>query len=252
MQASVNDVADSEKPHELAAFLASKPNDSSVDFVVNSIKELLLTQKVKPGDRLPSENELCKLLSVSRGSVREAMKILSALGIVVIRRGDGTYISTGKGKVIFDPLLFSLIVSQPRFAELKELRVILEKNVSRLAALNASESDLADLRNCVERTHLLRSSPSRDYEALLALDLEFHEILGRASKNGPLETIYGFVMQYFKPFIAQSLKKQKDFSRDSAEAHQKILEALERQDYLTAEAAVEDSNEVWESLVLQQ
>ena len=239
-------------PHELAPFLPSKPNDSSVDFVVNSIKDLLLTKRVMPGDRLPSETELCKLLSVSRGSVREAMKILSALGIVVIKRGDGTYISTGGGKTSFDPLLFSLIVSQPRFAELKELRIILEKNVARLAALNATHEDLSLLKNCVERTHSLRSDQSKDYEALLALDMAFHAALGHASKNGPLETIYGFVMQYFKPYIAQSLKKQRDFSRESGEAHQQILDAIERRDAVAAESAVEDSNEVWEALILQK
>lgn len=240
------------KPHELAAFLASKPNDSSVDFVVNSIKELLLTQKVMPGDRLPSETELCKLLSVSRGSVREAMKILSALGIVDIRRGDGTYISTGGGKVVFDPLLFSLIVSRPRFAELKELRVILEKNVARLAARNADDEDIARLRSCVDRTVALQSGAGRDYDALLALDLEFHETLGEAAKNGPLDTIYGFVMQYFRPYIAQSLTKQKAFSRDSVDAHRSILEAIQRRDDRAAEAAVEASNATWEALILTE
>ena len=244
--------AESGKPHELSAFLASKPNDSSVDFVVNSIKELLLTKRVLPGDRLPSEAELCKLLAVSRGSVREAMKVLSALGIVDIKRGDGTYIATGSGKVVFDPLLFSLIVSQPRFAELKELRVILEKNVARLAVLNATPEDLRCLRNCVERTQSLKARASKNYDELLSLDLEFHDVLGRASKNTPLQTIYSFVMQYFKPYIEQSLRKQKDFSRESAEAHTQILEAVEQRNPARAEAAVEESNEIWESLVLQQ
>ena len=83
---------------DLSVFLASKPTASSVDFVVNSIKELLLGKKILPGDRLPPETELCRLLSVSRGSVREAMKVLSALGIVEVKRGDGTYVSTGAAK----------------------------------------------------------------------------------------------------------------------------------------------------------
>lgn len=244
--------AGGERPQDLSAFLASKPGDSSVDFVVNSIKELLLTKRVLPGDRLPSEAELCKLLAVSRGSVREAMKILSALGIVDIRRGDGTYVSTGGRKVGFDPLLFSLIVSQPRFAELKELRVILEKNVVRLAVRNATDGDLNRLRSCVERTQSLKDRASKNYEDLLALDMEFHEALGHASKNTPLETIYGFVMQYFRPYIAQSLRNQKDFSRESAEAHSTILDAIEQRDAPRAEAAVEASNDVWEALILQQ
>ena len=242
---------DGESSHELAAFLASKPSDSSVDFVVNSIKELLLTERVRPGDRLPSEAELCKLLAVSRGSVREAMKILSALGIVDIKRGDGTYVSKGDRKVVFDPLLFSMIVSRPRFAELKELRVLLEKNVVSLAVRNADEEDRRRLRDCLEQTQTLKSRKSSNYEELLALDLEFHEILGQSCKNGPLATIYGFVMQYFKPYIAQSLKKQKDFARESAEAHSCILQAIENRDAQAAERAVEESNETWESLVLQ-
>jgi len=243
---------DIEKPHELSSFLASKPSDSSVDFVVNSIKDLLLTKKVMPGDRLPSEAELCKMLSVSRGSVREAMKILSALGIVDIRRGDGTYISTGGGKVIFDPLLFSMIVSQPQFVDIKDLRVILEKGVVRLAVLYADEEDLRRLRDCFLRTQALKGKKDHDYDELLALDIEFHELLGRAAKNSPLETIYGFVMQYFKPYIAQSLRKQSDFSRESTEAHEKILLAVERRDSPAAERAVEESTEVWESLIFKE
>ncbi len=237
---------------DLSAFLASKPTASSVDFVVNSIKDLLLGKKVLPGDRLPPETELCRLLSVSRGSVREAMKILSALGIVEVKRGDGTYISTGSGEVMFDPLLFSLIVSQPEFGELKELRLILEKNVVRLAILNATEDDLLQLRECVEKTQSLKDKAEKKYDELLALDLEFHAILGRAGKNRPLETIYRFVMQYFRPFIAQSLTKHSNFSRESTDAHQKILAAVEQRDVLAAEKAVEESTEVWEFLIFKQ
>lgn len=237
---------------DFSAYLASRPTASSVDFVVDSIKELLLTKKVLPGDRLPPETELCRLLSVSRGSVREAMKILSALGIVEIKRGDGTYVSTGGGEVMFDPLLFSLIVSQPEFAELKELRLILEKNVVRLATLNATDDDLRQLRECVEKTVSLKDKAEKKYDELLALDLEFHAILGRAGKNRPLETIYRFVMQYFRPYIAQSLTKQSNFSRESSDAHQTILAAVERRDVAAAEKAVEESTEVWEFLIFKQ
>jgi DNA-binding FadR family transcriptional regulator len=237
---------------DLSAFLASRPVASSVDFVVNSIKELLLGKKVLPGDRLPPETELCRLLSVSRGSVREAMKILSALGIVEVKRGDGTYISTGGGEVMFDPLLFKLIVSQPEFAELKELRTLLEKNVVRLATLNASDDDLRLLRECVEKTRSLKDKTEKKYEELLLLDLEFHAILGRVGKNRPLETIYRFVMQYFRPYVAQSLTKHSNFSRESSDAHQKILEAVERRDVAAAEKAVEESTEVWEFLIFKQ
>jgi DNA-binding FadR family transcriptional regulator len=204
-----------------------------------------------PGDRLPAETELTKLLSVSRGSVREAMKILSALGIVEIKRGDGTYVSNGGSEILFDPLLFSMIVSQPHFSELKELRLILEKNVVRLAIRNAGDEDLQPLRDCLEKTEALKDKEEKKYEELLAYDMEFHSILGQACKNRPLETIYNFVMQYFKIYIEQSLHKHSDFSQESAEAHNKILSAVLQRDVAAAEHAVEESMEVWEYLVFK-
>lgn len=236
---------------EFSAVLTSKPNASSVDYVVNSIKDLLLTKKVLPGDRLPPEMELSRMLSVSRGSVREAMKILSALGIVEVKRGDGTYVSNRGGEVLFDPLLFSLIVSQPSFDELKELRLILEMNVIRLVICNACAEDIRVLRACYAKMDDLKNKKEKEYEELLALDLEFHSILGHACKNRPLETIYKFVMQYFEPYIAQSLHKHTNFSIESVETHKKILAAVEKYDYKAAEQAVADSMEVWEYLVFK-
>jgi len=237
---------------ELAKSLAAKPGASSVDFVVNSIKELLLKGTVKPGDRLPAETELTKLLSVSRGSVREAMKILSALGIVEIKRGDGTYVSNRSGEVVFDPLLFSMIVSQPKFAELKELRLILEKNVVRLAIGNAGPDDLHALRSAFEQALALKKNGARNDEESLASDLAFHAALGKACKNGPLETIYKFVMQYFETYIAESLRKNTKPGKEAAAAHKKILLAIEKRDVAAAEKAVEESMELWEYLVFKQ
>jgi len=237
---------------EFSAFLAAKPNASSVDFVVNSIKELLLNRNVLPGDRLPAETELSKLLSVSRGSVREAMKVLSALGIVEVKRGDGTYVSNRGGEAVFDPLLFSMIVSQPKFAELKELRRILEKNVVRLAIQNAADEELQALRHCFEKMRALKKGDGENDVELLACDLEFHRILGQACRNGPLETLYKFVMQYFKSYIAQSLRNNTASRRESTRVHRKILLAVEGRDVKEAERAVEESMEVWEYLVFKQ
>ena len=240
-----------------STFLASKSNASSVDFVVNSIKELLLNRTVMPGDRLPAETELSKLLAVSRGSVREAMKILSALGIVEVKRGDGTYVSNRGGEVAFDPLLFAMIVSQPQFSELKELRLILEKSVVRLAIQNASSDEIQKLRTCFEkRQDLKKTKEKKDAELkdaeVLACDLEFHTLLGHACKNGPLETLYNFVMQYFKSYIAQSLRKNTSPSRESTSVHKKILLAVEARDIAAGERAVEESMEVWEYLVFKK
>lgn len=236
---------------DLTAKLTARPSESSVDYVVNSIKELLLTQKVMPGDRLPTELELARLLSVSRGSVREAMKILSAFGIVDIKRGDGTYVSNMSGKVLFDPLLFNLILSQPNFDELKEFRLLLEKDIVRLVIRNAGTEDIQLLRNVYEEMNALKGQVSQSYEKLLESDLEFHNVLGRICKNRLLEKIYQFIMEYFKPFIAQSLRKHTNFSLESNETHRRVLEAIEKRDMSSAEKAIENSLDVWQDLIFK-
>ena len=93
-------------------FQATK-RESAVDIVVNSIKQLLMDKKLLPGDKLPNELEISEGLGVSRGSVREAMKILSAFGLVDIRVGNGTYVSESPDSNLLDSLLFTYFVTNP-------------------------------------------------------------------------------------------------------------------------------------------
>lgn len=237
----------------LSAMLSPKSNESSVDYVISSIKELLLTEKLNPGDRLPAEMELSKMLSVSRGSIREAMKILAAFGIIEIKRGDGTYITQEfEGKILFDPLLFSFILSRPDFEELKELRLILEKDVVCMVIKNATIQDVEILRECHASLELLREKDGTNHEDLLKYDLEFHYTLGKLTKNRLLEKIYHFMMEYFKPYIARSIKNNTYFSLESKEAHRKILDAIITKDLPLANQAVENSINVWETLIFKE
>ena len=89
-----------------------KTKVSAVDLVIDNIKSVLINKKIAPGDLLPSEQAMAEGLGVGRGSVREALKILDAFGIVEIIHGDGTYIATSANKKIFDPLIYSLIIAQ--------------------------------------------------------------------------------------------------------------------------------------------
>lgn len=245
----MTDTTESPGAPDLSALLPTRPSVSSVDFVVSSLKDLLLNRHLQPGDRLPSETELTRLFAVSRGSVREAMKILSALGIVEIRQGDGTYVTRGDNEALFDPLLFKLIVSRPKFAEIKELRLILEKSVARLVIERASDEEISRLRDSFGKMPDGPAQTEIDHERLLLSDLEFHALLGQSCHNAPLETIYRFVMQYFKPCIAESQRKHGNAGRKASEAHRKILQAIERRDESACDQAIENSMAVWEELI---
>ena len=102
--------------------------------VADKISHLIIEHRLQNGDKLPNEFELAEKLNVSRGSVREAVKILVARNVLVLRRGKGTYIADNTG-LIDDPFGFAYIEDQSRLAqELMEIRQQLEPWIAEEAA----------------------------------------------------------------------------------------------------------------------
>jgi GntR family transcriptional repressor for pyruvate dehydrogenase complex len=236
-----------EKQGEGGMFRAERI-ESAVDRVLNIFKDALITGELTPGMRLPSEHELSTQLSVSRGSIREAMKILSAFGIVEIRRGHGSYIAESDHKVVFDPLLFSLIVSNAKPEELVELRELMEFAVVKLVVRNAADEDLTVIENSIREMQDMIGAGDRVQPALLAQsDIDFHNALGRASKNRLVEKIYAFIMNLFAPSIRVTHENQIN-GRNALECHKKIVAALKKRDHDEAITAVDESIMEWKKL----
>lgn len=221
--------------------------ESNVDLVISKIKYLLLARKLTPGNRLPSEMELATSLSVSRGTIREAMKILSAFGIVDIRQGDGSYIATSVSQNMFEPLLFSLILSQPDKKNLKELRIFIEEGIMRLILNNADDRDIQQINDEFHDMQRKIEQGERDPHVLTQCDLNFHRALGQATGNELLETIYDFILEYFAPSIEKTHQNE-TLGIAALEAHRKIVDALGTKDVEQAMQAIEDSVEVWADL----
>lgn len=225
----------------------SPKRESNVDLVITKIKYLLLSKKLTPGSRLPSEMELANSLSVSRGTIREAMKILSAFGIVEIRRGDGTYIAESVSSNLFEPLVFNLILSQPDKKNLRELREVIEFGIVRMILKNADADDIANIENVFQDMQSKLRHGERDPHVLTQCDLDFHIALGHATHNPLLEQIYTFVLEYFTPSIEKTHENETT-GMIAFKTHQQILTALKARDLQQAFKAVEDSLQVWADL----
>jgi GntR family transcriptional repressor for pyruvate dehydrogenase complex len=222
--------------------------ESAVDRVLNVFKEALITGKLKPGDRLPSEMELSRSLSMSRGSVREAMKILDAFGIVEIRRGDGTYIAKSDHKVVFDPLLFSLILSNANVKELVELRELMEFAIVKLIIEHAGDTELQSIEEATfQMEELIEKFGEIGVDELVQSDLAFHSAMGDAAQNKLVKKIYSFVMDFFEPSIRITHEKERG-GRKALFHHQKIYKALKNRNVEEAIEAVEDSIVTWKNL----
>jgi len=235
------------KKHTMRNLDIFPPNqrESAVDYVINTIKNLLLEKKLKPGDMLPSEGALAESMKVSRGPVREAMKILSAFGIVEIKRGDGTYIAEPNNKSIVDPFLLRLILSDANAREMAELRELLETQIVTLVIRNATKEDLDTLEQIHSnmKKAFEMSSDNRKMD-LLEYDLKFHSALGKATNNVLVEAIYGFTMELFKPYVAKTYDNSENGMRAIA-LHEGIMEAIREKNITKAMDATRKSIDEW-------
>ena len=137
-----------ETPH----FENVKTKDSSLPGqVADQITQLIIERHLSSEDKLPNEFELAAQLNVGRGTIREAVKLLVARNVLVIRHGKGTFIASNPGQ-IEDPLGFSFYPDQIELAfDLLEIREQMEPWVAALAAKQATKEDLKILQETCKR-----------------------------------------------------------------------------------------------------
>jgi GntR family transcriptional regulator, transcriptional repressor for pyruvate dehydrogenase complex len=152
------------------------------DLVVSLARSLirfLLSEEVKPGDRLPSERQLAEITGVGRSAVREALKALSLLGIVQVRQGDGTYLKRAESTLLPDVIEWGLLLGERKVRDIIEVRAELEIVGARWAASRRSDADIARLKAEVETM----AASSHDLDKFRKGDVGFHLALAKATHN---------------------------------------------------------------------
>ena len=151
--------------------------------VLSQIEERLRAGTLRPGDRLPGERQLSSLLGVSRGSVREALRVLEALEIVVARagRGDdsGSVITREPGEALTSLLRFQIALSRFSMQDVIEARTMVERWAAQRAAERGTAEDHERMRATLEAMADRTLTPERFNE----LDTEFHVTVARAAHN---------------------------------------------------------------------
>jgi GntR family transcriptional regulator, transcriptional repressor for pyruvate dehydrogenase complex len=221
---------------DIFAIQDSRP--SAVDVVIEKIKELLIERKLSPGEMIPSESVLAESLKVGRGSVREALKVLSAYGVVEIKRGAGTYISSASNKRLFDASLFQILVQKQDYNSLTQVREILEDGIVKLVIQFASDEDLEVLNATLNRFLEELSKPNASAEIAGKYDILYHRMLGKYSHNPIIENIYNFVIELFAPTI-------NPFHQGVYDEHKGLQEAIMARDEEKALYHVHNHTKVW-------
>ena len=166
---------------------------SVVERVIHSLTEAIVSGEIGPGDRIPTESELVENLGVARNSIREAIKILCYLGVLEIRRADGTYVCDGFTGQMLNPLLYGVLLGRQNMEELSELRAILESGLARLAAENMSEWDMEPLRDLCAQLRGAALAEQTEAEKVDRIYQSLHDAIGQLSGNGMAGRIEGYI-----------------------------------------------------------
>ena len=155
------------------------------DEAIGKIKDMIISGRVRPGEKLPREADLAAELGLSRSSLREAVKALTLINVLDVRQGDGTYATSLAPSLLLEALSF--IVDFHRddtVLEFLEVRRILEPAATALAALRMPDSDKGDLERILDSVDV--HSP---VDHFVAADLEFHKKIALGSGNTVLASL---------------------------------------------------------------
>ncbi|WP_217235510.1 FadR/GntR family transcriptional regulator [Streptomyces sp. AC555_RSS877] len=203
------------------------------DEAMDKIKAMIVAGELAPGSRLPKEDVLAGQLGLSRNSLREAVRALTAMRILVTRQGDGTYVSSLEPHLLLETLSFAADVSQGRTAlQLLQVRRLLEPQATGLAASVLQPHDLQELRDILDRC---RSAAT--VEEFVAHDIAFHLRIVEAVGN-PVLSMLLQVLSTRTQRVRIVRGSRTSAALDSAHHdHEEILRALQARDALLAVSA---------------
>jgi GntR family transcriptional repressor for pyruvate dehydrogenase complex len=206
--------------------MATSNSEQRASRIATQLIELIELQKLLPGDKLPPERQLSDLLAVSRPSLREALHILQAQGIVHIKHGQGTFVQE---PLVAQELRASMMSTTHGLNELFDAREVLEVPASKWASKKATKEDIRLLRATLNQIDTVTATEPIDYDQLQSLDAKFHltivEIAGNRFINQTLN-----VLQDVMKMSMETTLKVAGRSEISRIEHNEILEAIENGD----------------------
>jgi DNA-binding FadR family transcriptional regulator len=193
--------------------------------VADRIRMLMLDGTFPAGEPLPSERNLAERFGVSRGSIRDALRTLETIGLLETRHGQGTFPHELSVDRLVAPLASVMAYRSDLQDELLDVRRMFEPAVARVAALRATEEDLADLQRILET----QRQKLKNGQSAIVEDTAFHAILARATRNRVVMSIMATLNDLLVESRTQSLQ-QKGRPARSIDGHEAVVAALHRRD----------------------
>ncbi|MDG9718964.1 FadR/GntR family transcriptional regulator [Streptomyces sp. DH24] len=197
------------------------------------VKAMIADGTLQPGQRLPAERDLAAQLGISRGSVREAVRALTVLGVLEARHGSGIYVTRlGAVDLLATFGVMAGLSRGPRLLEMLQVRRVLESAAAALAAARITPDELAELEG-----HLAAMCATDDPDEVLAHDLAFHRTITAAAGNETLAALLeGLSSRTVRARVRRGRQEEGAIGRTRRE-HAAVLRALAARDPEAARAA---------------
>ena len=205
-------------------FEAATKTEKVSDRIIDQIRDAVLSGRLKPGDRLASEKELIAQFEVSKATMREALRVLEAMGLVEIRKGTqgGVFVAEVDMKTTVHGIMNFLHFKSVSVRDITMLRFMIEPSVAHLASLVRSQEDIDNLTEILEQH-------DGDRATVAGREIGFHRYLARMAGNPMLILIMDFLDNLLRD-LKDHMDLPPEFYSSIKESHRRILDCIINED----------------------
>jgi DNA-binding FadR family transcriptional regulator len=208
--------------------------------VVEQVQDAILNGKLKPGTKLPPERELKDMFTTSRGTLREALRVLEQKGLIEIKLGvtGGAIVKRIDAEPTVESLALLIRSGGVSLEHLAEFRIKLEGSLVELAATRATKKDIKELESIYNQAKAFYEK--NDWENFLKTDEKAHTYMGTMTRNPVFQfvqkTIHANIHQYYREYLHMNRKRTLENLTD----FEKIIDAMKANDAKAASEIMMD------------
>lgn len=202
------------------------------------IEKAIRDRDFPSGSKLPTEKTLCEQFGVSRTVLREALQMLSARGLINIRKGSGTYVNEYESTNVTKPmsLYLELNFDKDLMVHMVEVRRMLEPGIAAMAARDRSSDDLKKIEVALKK---LNNCNVEDYQRHSELDRDFHINIAKSCANPIIPIIMEPIFMFMPKVKYVIYEKITSAHEDAMVYHEKIYRAIAEKNPLKAKEMME-------------
>jgi DNA-binding FadR family transcriptional regulator len=208
--------------------------------VVEQIQDAVINGRIKPGEKLPPERELKDMFNTSRGTLREALRVLEQKGLIEIKLGvsGGAIVKRIDTEPMAESLALLIRSGAVSLEHLAEFRIKIEGSLVELAATRATRKDIQALESLFKTAKACYEKD--DWETFLKTDEQMHTYIGTMTRNPIFQFVQKSIHDNIHQYYAQYLPMNRERTHENLTDFRKIIDAMKADDPETASAIIMD------------